>query len=84
MPNTTNKLHINDTMLFKQVASVLGKGRALEELLRACRTYKKDDYSIPFNFNNCLLGGFTWGKTAQGFGYWKGVEDVYNNQINNR
>ncbi len=81
MPNTTNKLHINDTVLFKQVASVLGKGKALEELLRAYRSY---DFKSKWSWHNRLPEGFSWQKTEQGFKYWRGVSNAYYSKINNR
>ncbi len=81
MPNTTNKLHINDTVLFKQVASVLGKGKALEELLRAYKSYEKE---LPiWYWEDSLAGGFIWQLSEQGYEYWCGVNDAYNKQINN-
>lgn len=81
MPNTTNKLHINDTVLFKQVASVLGKGKALEELLRAYNSY---DLKAMWSWYNSLSGAFTWKFSEQGCKYWEGVDNAYNSQINNR
>ncbi len=81
MPNTTNKLHINDTVLFKQVASVLGKGKALEELLRACRGYTS---TYRWSFRDSLATAFHWSRTPQGDKYWEGVMDDYYKQINNR
>lgn len=73
MPKANEKLHINDTVLFKQVASVLGKGRALEELTRAYRSCPTVWY-----WYKPLEKAFVWGASVQGHDYWKDIHDAIN------
>lgn len=72
MSDTNKKLHINDTVLFKQVASVLGKGKALEELTRA---YRGSAFKSRWDWDSGLRHAFGWGATPQGDKYWL---EVYN------
>lgn len=75
MHKANEKLHINDTVLFKQVASVLGKGKALEELTRAYREYAS---TSPWTWKDNLVTAFNWRGTPQGFAYWEGINNAIN------
>ena len=72
------KIHINDTVLFKQVASVLGKGKALEELTRAYRGYNKYISTMRWDLSCDLVDAFYWGATPQGRDYWEGINNAIN------
>ena len=57
------KTKINDTPLFKQVASVIGGYNAMAELGRAYRNFEPS-YAIPkFNFNKPIYQAFHWDDT---------------------
>jgi len=78
----TDKIHINDTYLFKQVAQVLGHAEALEAVILAYKTYNEGYSDIlkepavwPFNWEDKLIMSFNWKMTKQGFDYWQIIDN---------
>ncbi len=75
--NIENKTLINNTKLFKEVSSVIGKVAALEELTRAYREYttKYRDYAGAWHWEEPLINAFIWDYTPQGGDYWTEISD---------
>lgn len=72
--NIENKPLINDTKLFKEVSSVIGKVAALEELTKAYREYVSNKEHPVFDWSKPLIEAFEWESTPQGDIFW---DDVY-------
>ena len=68
----TTKINITGSVLFKQVASVIGKVNALEELCKAYRERRKGKY---FDTKEDLLGAFEWRSTPQGHTFWRLIDE---------
>jgi len=61
---------ITQSKLFLEVASVIGKVKALEELIRAYRGYVDVTY---FYWGRGLHDAFTWDFTTQGHDFWNEI-----------
>lgn len=69
-----NKPLLTQSRLFLEVAGVIGKVAALEELTLAYREYiPTADYPV-FNWDVSLIDAFEWERTPQGDDHW---DDVY-------
>lgn len=68
-----NKIKIEDTVVFKQVAEVIGEKRAKLELFKASKSWTKGDIE-DVQRGEKLYNSFTWGKTIQGEVFWL---DIY-------
>ncbi len=75
--NIENKPLINNTVLFKEVSSVIGKVAALEELTRAYREYSIDHKGVrwEWGWDDCLVNAFTWKYTPQGRDFWDNIDN---------
>mgnify|MGYP000554279457 CR=1 FL=1 len=65
---------VEDTKLFKQVASVIGKEKALEELLKGLDSYNHSDATMMWDWNKRLVTAFEWCETEQGQIYWANID----------
>ena len=68
----TTKINITGSVLFKQVASVIGKVKALEELCKAYESYD-DVTDMPFDIEQELIDAFEWCYTPQGSKFWLNI-----------
>jgi hypothetical protein len=64
---------INDTVLFKQVAKVVGEEEALRELTIAFENYTSVD--DIWSFDDELNIAFIWEHTPRGHEYWNEIDD---------
>lgn len=64
-----NKIKIEDTEVFKQVAKVIGEKQAKIELFKASKSWNEDDIRDILNGED-LSGCFSWEDTPQGFQFW--------------
>ena len=69
----TTKINITGSVLFKQVASVIGKVKALEELCKAYESYD-DVTDMPFDIEQELIDAFEWCYTPQGAKFWLNID----------
>tara|TARA_R100000541_G_C1897352_1_gene83952 strand:+ start:16863 stop:17120 length:258 start_codon:yes stop_codon:yes gene_type:complete len=72
--NIENKALINNTALFKEVSSVIGKVAALEELTKAYRGYEVDK-GWSWDWDDCLVNAFVWVYTPQGQKFWNNIDE---------
>lgn len=74
LSNRSKKPLITQSKLFLEVASVIGKVRALEELTKAYRSYPED---VPvgrmFKWDTNLPNSFVWEDTVQGHNFWNEI-----------
>lgn len=72
--NIENKTLINNTALFKEVSSVIGKVAALEELTKAYREYNTES-GWKLNWDDPLAEGFVCKITPQGWDFWNSINE---------
>lgn len=75
LSNRSKKPLITQSKLFLEVASVIGKVRALEELTMAYMEYPADENYTGFDWDCRLPDAFLWSKTPQGFDFWSEILD---------
>lgn len=75
MPQFSKDFVVEDTELFKQVASVIGEEEALEELLRGLDSYNHSNTNMIWDWNKGLVSAFEWCETVQGYGFWSSIDD---------
>jgi len=78
MPQFSKDFVVEDTKLFKQVASVVGEEEALEELLRGLDSYNHSNTDMMWDWNKGLESAFEWSETIQGQTYWSGIDNHVN------
>lgn len=77
LSNRNKKPLITQSKLFLEVASVIGKVRALEELTEAYREYEENMcIDKMFHWNKDLLNAFSWMDTVQGYDFWKEIYET--------
>lgn len=76
MPQFSKDFVVEDTKLFKHVASVIGEEKALKELLKGLDSYNHSNTSMMWDWNKGLANAFEWSETVQGNDYW---ENIYSN-----
>lgn len=71
LTNRSKKPLITQSKLFLEVASVIGKVRALEEITKAYSSYA-DNICVGkvFEWDENLLNAFVWMDTVQGHKFW--------------
>lgn len=74
MPQFSKDFVVEDTKLFKHVASVVGEEEALEELLRGLDSYNHSNTTMMWDWNKSLANAFEWCETAQEPGYWANID----------
>jgi len=72
----TTKVNITGSVLFKQIASVIGKVKALEELCKAYESYD-EVADMPFDIDKEIEDAFEWCYTPQGHIFWLTVKEDY-------
>ncbi len=82
--NIENKTLINNTVLFKEVSSVIGKVAALEELTRAYKGYSTDYKGVgwKWDWSARLVHAFAWEATPQGNEYWDNIDNSIEEKLN--
>lgn len=78
MPQFSKDFVVEDTKLFKQVASVIGEEKALEELLRGLDSYNHSNTSMMWDWNKGLVSAFEWCETVQSDGFWRNIDNHVN------
>ena len=68
----TTKINITGSVVFKQVASVIGKVKALEELCKAYKNYE-EAADMPFDIEKELEDAFEWCHTPQDHVFWLNI-----------
>lgn len=73
MPQFSKDFVVEDTKLFKHVASVIGEEKALKELLKGLDSYNHSNTSMMWDWSKDLASAFEWCETAQGQDYWSSI-----------
>lgn len=73
MPQFSKDFAVEDTKLFKHVASVVGEEEALEELLRGLDSYNHSNTNMMWDWNKSLVSAFEWSETVQRDDFWRGI-----------
>ena len=73
MPQFSKDFVVEDTKLFKQVASVIGEEEALKELLRGLDSYNHSDTTMMWDWSKGLVSAFEWCETVQRDDFWRGI-----------
>lgn len=71
------KIKIEDTLMFKQVAKVIGERQAKIELFKTSKSWDEvdlEDISAGENLSDC----FSWGGSVQGYDFWDNIDDGIN------
>jgi hypothetical protein len=71
------KVKIEDTLMFKQVAKVIGEKQAKIELFKASKSWDKSNIK-DIEYGKDLLESFVWRKTLQGVKFWEMVHNEEN------
>ena len=69
-----NKIKIEETEVFKQVAKVIGEKQAKIELFKASKSWTTGNID-DISQGEDLLGSFVWRKTTQGLEFWDSIND---------
>lgn len=73
----TNKIKIEDTVVFKEVASVIGESRAKCELMKASKSWT-DEACENILEGYILEDCFTWYDSVQGWEFWRDINGKIN------
>ncbi|APC44423.1 hypothetical protein [Pseudoalteromonas phage PH357] len=74
LSNRSKKPLITQSKLFLEVASVIGKVRALEELTKAYKSYEEDTAVCKvFYWEKDIFNAFSWVDTIQGYDFWNEI-----------
>jgi len=69
----SDKIRLSETILFRQIAQVLGPVQAQAQLVKAFNGYSKT--AGPFYLNERLSVAFEWSNAPQGYSYWNGIHE---------
>lgn len=72
-----NKIKIEETEVFKQVAKVIGEKQAKIELFKASKSWTERDVMYLLSHRS-LMGSFSWRNTSQGIDFWASIYDGIN------
>lgn len=77
MTDKVGKVKIEDTVVFRQVAAVIGERNAKLELFKASKSWDKRDLEI-ISKGGLLEQAFCWLSTDQETEFWLNINQGYN------
>lgn len=71
------KIKIEDTEVFKQVAKVIGEKQAKIELFKTSKSWEEANLASIYSGAD-LMDCFIWSKSVQGYDFWNNIDDGIN------